>query len=121
MRSLRLKSLSISVLTAFGLLGAGLVPASAHYTTTHCDRDGDDCYTVRCDDDGDDCHRIASYPRYDYNRHWYYGNHSSAYSDWSGYGAHYDSGRYNHYNNDYYNNNDYYGRFGRNNYDDDDE
>ena len=48
---------------AIGALAA--TPASAHYTTTRCDRDGDSCHTVRCDDDGDDCGRLRQ-PRYSY-------------------------------------------------------
>src|SRR6267154_674720 len=115
MRSIRLSSYAIVVGTALLMIGASVVPASAHFTTTRCDRDGDDCYTARCDDDGDDCRRVASYPRYDYNRRSYYGYQSRAYGDWNGYGRYYDNGRYNRYNNDYY---DHRGRGG---YDEDDE
>ena len=118
MRFLRLGNYAIVVATALVAIGASIVPASAHYTTTRCDRDGDDCYTVRCDDDGDDCRRIASYPRYDYNRRSYYGDQSRAYGDWNGYGLYYDSGRYDRYNRDNYS---HYGRGGYDGEDEDDE
>lgn len=50
---------------ALGLMGlaASTLPASAHYTTTRCDNDGDRCWTVRCDNDGDDCYRVRDYDR----------------------------------------------------------
>lgn len=51
-----------------GLTSATLfaVPASAHYLTTRCDRDGDRCWVIRCDDDGDDCRTVREYgPDYD--------------------------------------------------------
>lgn len=56
---------SAVLLGALGLMGlaASTLPASAHYTTTRCDRDGDRCWTVRCDDDGDNCYRVRDYDR----------------------------------------------------------
>lgn len=45
------------------------VPASAHYMSTRCDRDGDDCYRVVCDDDGDDCRTVGHFHR-DYRPGW---------------------------------------------------
>lgn len=64
--------------TLLGLAGATLfaAPASAHYLTTRCNRNGDRCWVIRCDDDGDDCRAIREYaPVYDrwgYQRrgHW---------------------------------------------------
>lgn len=44
-------------------------PASAHYLSTRCDRDGDDCYRVVCDDDGDDCRTVGHFHR-DYRPSW---------------------------------------------------
>ena len=80
---------------AAGAIGVGVGPASAHYNSTRCDRDGDDCYRVRCDNDGDDCVRVRhryyrrgyggygnygySYPSYNFGLYYgdYYGNHES--------------------------------------------
>jgi hypothetical protein len=120
MRALPIKTLAIAAVTALGTMAATVAPASAHFTTTRCDRDGDDCYTVRCDDDGDDCHRIYSYPRHDYYRRGYYGNHSGAYGYGNEFGFYLNSGRYAGDRYDGYSN-DYYNRFGRGDYDDDDE
>jgi hypothetical protein len=64
----KLRAGALCAAVALGALGAGIAPASAHYVTTRCDRDGDDCYRVVCDDDGDDCHRLYGYGYY----HHYY-------------------------------------------------
>lgn len=50
------------------LLGSS-ASASAHYTTTRCDADGDHCWVVRCDDDGDDCHYVRDYHVSEQDRH----------------------------------------------------
>ena len=81
----RAASLSVLAVAAIGMSSA---PAAAHYTARHCDRDGDQCYTVVCDDDGDNCQRVRR-PRSSYS----YGN---------GYGAGYGYG--NGYNGYGYNN-----------------
>lgn len=75
---------------AAGALGLGVLlvtagGASAHYTTTRCDRDGDRCWTVRCDDDGDECQRVNSY--YDGRGYRGYGRYNYGYR--SGYGSAY--------------------------------
>ena len=49
---------------AVAALAASATAASAHYTTTRCDNDGDRCWVMRCDDDGDDCYRVRSYARH---------------------------------------------------------
>jgi hypothetical protein len=82
---------------AAGTLVAATIPASAHYYTTRCDRDGDDCYTVRCDDDGDDCVRV---------RHYYRGGYGSYYGRYGNYGYY---GNGNGYNGNGYYGNGYYG------------
>ena len=58
-----IKQTALFSLVAFSTLGLTAVPASAHYYTTRCDRDGDSCYQVYCDDDGDNCQRVR-HPRY---------------------------------------------------------
>lgn len=124
MRVILLKNAALAGFVALGAVSVTIAPASAHYTTTRCDRDGDECYTVRCDDDGDDCRRVSSYSRSPYDRRAY----SGAYSDGYGYGYgrgsgngygygnnfslyHNDGGRSNWYNGDAY---------GRRGYDEDD-
>jgi len=116
-----LRNAAAVAVVALGALGGTVAPASAHYTTTRCDRDGDECYTVRCDDDGDDCSRVSSYSRYNYDRREYRGGYSNGY----GYGNGYNSWNGNGYS-PYSNNRDYpsgyndsYGRNGRG--DDDNE
>src|SRR5690242_18589103 len=76
-----LKSTAIAGSLGVGLLLTTVSGALAHYTTTHCDSDGDRCWSVRCDDDGDDCRRVSSYDnygaynRYNYgSRYYYYGS-----------------------------------------------
>jgi hypothetical protein len=126
MQSFWLKNTAVAAFVALGAIGVTIVPASAHYTTTRCDRDGDECYTVRCDDDGDDCRRVSSYPGYFYDRREYRGAYSNGYGDGYGYGNEYGYG--NGYGNGfslYYNNgggsNWYNGNsYGRRGHDEDD-
>jgi hypothetical protein len=74
----RLRTGAMCAAIVFGALGAGAAPAAAHYYTTRCDRDGDDCHRVLCDDDGDDCHRVYNnYYRQQYYRPRYYGYENS--------------------------------------------
>ena len=68
----KLRAGALCAAVALGALGAGITPASAHYVTTRCDYDGDDCHRVVCDNDGDDCHRVYGYYRH-YYRPRYYG------------------------------------------------
>ena len=56
----KLRTGALCASVALGAMGAGVVPASAHYVTTRCDYDGDTCHRVVCDDDGDDCHSRGS-------------------------------------------------------------
>lgn len=60
------KAAGLAALLGLAGLAAVATPASAHYTTERCDRDGDRCWLVRCDDDGDDCHTVRSYVRDEY-------------------------------------------------------
>jgi hypothetical protein len=90
-----LKRASLLAVVSAGFLGAASVPAAAHYYSTRCDRDGDDCYRVRCDNDGDDCDRVRQ-------RH--YGS-SYGYGGYGGYGGGYYQSRpylnWGYYNNGY--------------------
>lgn len=116
-----IRNAAVISVVSFGAIGGTVVPAAAHYTTTRCDRDGDECYTVRCDDDGDDCRRVSSYSGYNYDRREYRGGYSNGYGYGNGYNSGYGSGYNPHYNNrdhtDGYNN-DSYGRYGRGDNDD---
>jgi len=63
-----LKLTAMAAIVSLGGLAASTTAASAHYTTTRCDEDGDHCQVLRCDDDGDDCVAIRSYDRDSYYR-----------------------------------------------------
>jgi len=102
MHSLWFKNSALMTVVALGAIGASLAPASAHNTTTRCDRDGDQCYTVRCDDDGDNCRRVSSYQRYNYDRRDYRGGDSNGYAYGDGDGRYNDNRGYNRYHNDSY-------------------
>ena len=115
MRSLWLSSSAIASFVALGAFGGTLTSASAHYTTTRCDRDGDECYVVRCDDDGDDCRTVSSYNPYNYRRG-YGGRYGNGYSGWNGFSFYYNNDRrYDRYYGDYY------GRYRHHERDDDDD
>lgn len=58
------KRKALLALVAVGAVASFAAPASAHYVTSRCDWDGDDCYRVVCDDDGDDCRAISHYRQY---------------------------------------------------------
>lgn len=127
MRSVLLRSFGYVAIIALGAVGTTIAPASAHYITTRCDRDGDSCYRVVCDDDGDDCHRISSYSRYGYDRRYGYSRRGYGGSYWSGYGSgnqfglYYDSGSDGWYNNNGWYNDGLYGLYGNNENEDEDE
>ena len=87
MRSVLLRNIRYVAVIALGAIGSSIAPASAHYVTTRCDRDGDSCYRVVCDDDGDDCRRVLSYSRYGYNRRYDYNRRGYGGSYWNGYGS----------------------------------
>ena len=79
-RANSLKTGAFAALLGLAGLAATTTAASAHYTTTRCDRDGDRCVVLRCDNDGDRCYRIRAYHRYrhryhHYGRGYYYGVH----------------------------------------------
>jgi hypothetical protein len=88
------KKILLAVVAA-GAIGAGVMPAAAHYYTTRCDRDGDDCYRVRCDNDGDDCVRV---------RHRYYRRGYGGYGGYGNYGYSYPSYNFGLYYGDNYGN-----------------
>lgn len=122
MQTFWLRNTAVVAVVALGAIGGTMTPASAHYTTTRCDRDGDSCYLVRCDDDGDDCRRVSSYSRYNYSRRDFRGGYSNGYRYGNGYGSGYGNNSSSYYNNDGRSNgynSDSYGRYGRG--DDDDE
>ena len=124
MRSIWLQNVVIAAFAALGAIGATVVPASAHYTTTRCDSDGDNCYTVRCDDDGDDCRRVSSYPRDSYDRRGYSGGYPNGYGSGTSFGLYLGNGWTNGYTgyNGYYGNNGYDNdSFGLYGYEDEDE
>ncbi len=91
----KLRTGALCATVALGAFGAGVVPASAHYYTTRCDRDGDDCYRVRCDDDGDDCSRVYGYS------HSYYRPRYYSYSYGYNYGYPHRYGYYGYYSNEH--------------------
>src|SRR5689334_24752170 len=106
MRSVLVRNVGCMAVIALGAIGFSVTPASAHYVTTRCDRDGDSCYRVICDDDGDDCRRVSSYPRYGYDRlyRYYHPNYGGSY--WSGYGSGNEFGLYFNGGSDGWRNND---------------
>lgn len=76
-----LRTLTFAGIGGVALAAATATVASAHYTYTQCDRDGDRCWRVRCDNDGDECRRVDNYYRgssyyshrpyyHNYNRQW---------------------------------------------------
>lgn len=65
-----LRTLTFAGIGGIAIAAATATVASAHYTYTQCDRDGDHCWRVRCDNDGDYCRRIG-YVRGGYDYHHY--------------------------------------------------
>ena len=63
------KQVLVACIASLASAAAFSAPASAHYMSTRCDRDGDDCYRVVCDDDGDDCRTVDHFHR-DYRPNW---------------------------------------------------
>jgi hypothetical protein len=110
-----LRTGALCAAVALGALGTSVTPAAAHYYTTRCDRDGDDCYRVRCDNDGDDCERVNGYYRHNYYRPRSYG-YGYGYS----YGHPYGYSHYGSYGNGYYGNG-YYRNHERDEEEDEDE
>lgn len=117
MQSIWLKKAAMVGMVALGAMSINIAPASAHYTTTRCDSDGDDCYAVVCDDDGDDCRRVSSYSRDQYDRRGYRGGYWNGYGGSNGFGWLFGNGWSNGYNG--YDNGGY--RHHRHHHDDDDD
>lgn len=70
-----LRTLTFAGIGGIAIAAATATVASAHYTYTQCDRDGDRCWRVRCDDDGDYCRRTGYVTGEDVYSHRYYHRH----------------------------------------------